>query len=91
MYINCLDTSPVIINDFEIKKTHKLTYLVVTFTDDSDLEPEINKRFNRTAHIFSHKALSISTKTTSYKVVVVPTLQYESETWSTQTKHLHVL
>ena len=68
-------------------------------SDEPSLDAEISRRISRSAGTFkswsdrcwNHSGLSISTKLTVYKVAVLPTLLYGSETWATLAIHKHRL
>ena len=75
MHVQCADPLPTKINDFELKKVHKFTYLGGDLIDHNDLGPEIKERISRAAFTFCSfstrcfhcKGLSTNTKLTVYQ------------------------
>lgn len=77
------------INDYTLKVVEEFTYLGSTVSQNSSLEPELNKRIGKASAVMSklskrvweNNKLTTETKMAVYKACVLSTLLYGSEAW----------
>lgn len=99
MHFGCEDPPPITIDNYRLANASSFTYLGGEISADASLDAEIKRRIARGAAAFhslssrcwERKGLTITTKVTVYKALVLPCLLYGSETWSTLASHIHVL
>ena len=85
---------PVItINDYKLEVIHQFMYPGSTITDNLSLDPEINKRIGKaattlahlTSRVWTNPKLTVKMKMAVYNAIILSTLLYGSETWTTYT------
>ena len=89
----------ITINDQVLKSVDKFTYLGSTLSRDVRIDDEVALRLSKAsaafgrlhANVWNRNGLSTETKLKVYKAVVLPSLLYASETWTTYSRHLRSL
>ena len=99
MHVQCEEPTAITIEGTQLKRANTFTYLGGNLSDDTSLDPEIQRRVSRGAaafnalrtRCFDRNGLSLATKVNVYKATVLPSLLYGSETWPTLAHHIRRL
>ena len=86
----------ITVNDQVLQIVDNFTYLGSTLSRDVSLDAEINNRISKasaaygrlTKNVWERRGLKLTTKLKVYKAVVLTTLLYASETWTTYSRHV---
>tara|TARA_B110001454_G_scaffold15635_1_gene14033 strand:+ start:278 stop:3463 length:3186 start_codon:yes stop_codon:yes gene_type:complete len=89
----------ITVKEQELQTVKKFTYLGSTLSSDAQLDVEITNRIAKASTSFGRlrstvwdrKGLNLKTKLKVYKAVVLTSLLYACETWTTYTRHEKVL
>jgi hypothetical protein len=87
------------IENTQITVCNSFKYLGSFLTKDGCIDYEINQRISKAQaafstlfkRVWSRRNLSMKTKLTTYKVIILPTLLYAAETWHCKAKHFQKL
>lgn len=90
---------PITINNTEIKTVDKFCYLGSTVSNSGSLDDEVMQRIRKasvafgrlTKRLWKDRGIRLSTKIAVYKAVVLSTLLYCCETWTTYRRHIQLL
>ncbi|KAI8516013.1 hypothetical protein Bbelb_068260 [Branchiostoma belcheri] len=90
---------PIVINNTEIKTVDKFCYLGSTITSSGSLDAEVTQRIGKasvafgrlTKRLWQEHGIRLSTKIAVYIAVVLSTLLYCCETWTTYRRHIQLL
>ncbi|KAI8496790.1 hypothetical protein Bbelb_254450 [Branchiostoma belcheri] len=90
---------PIAINNTEIKTVDKFCYLGSTITSSGSLDAEVTQRIGKASVVFGrltkrlwqYHGIRLSTKIAVYIAVVLSTLLFCCETWTTYRRHIQLL
>ena len=89
----------ITVNGQPLKSVNNFTYLGSTLSRDVRIDDEVALRLSKASsafgrlqtNVWNRKGLSIDTKLKVYQAVVLPSLLYASETWTTYSQHMKKL
>ena len=78
------------IHNYILEVIHEFVYLGSTITDNLSIDSQLNKRIGKAAmilsmltkRVWSNNRLTVHTKVNVYKICVMKTLLYGSESWT---------
>ena len=87
------------VNGEVLKVTHSFPYLGSVLSDDGQLDLEITSRISKasssfgrlTSRVWNSHDITLTTKIALYRAVVISTLLYGAESWTTYRRHLSSL
>lgn len=87
------------IGESTLVNVDKFSYLGSIVSADADITAEVHQRIEQAAtafgklknRVFSDSDIRLDTKSKAYKAIIIPTLLYASETWTTYHRHLKAL
>lgn len=87
------------VNGEMLKVAHNFTYLGSVLSDDGQLDLEVANRISRASssfgrlrcRVWSNHDITLTTKIALYRAVVISTLLYGAESWTTYKRHLSKL
>lgn len=90
---------PVTIGDTDLKTVEKFCYLGSTLSSNGSLDDEISLRTSKasssfgrlTKRLWQNHGIKLHTKTAVYRAVVLSSLLYGCETWTTYRRHIQQL
>ena len=93
------DTGPVLVGDGSLEIVDSFVYLGAVITRDAEVTEEVNCRISKASRafgslrkpVFQNSKLSLATKKTVYRAVVMSVLLYGAETWTLKAAHNHRL
>ena len=93
------ETPAITVNGQTLQTVSKFTYLGSTLTSDAQLDVEIQNRVAKASRSFGRlrntvwdrKGLKLTTKLKVYRAVVLTSLLYACETWTTYARHERIL
>ena len=93
------ETPAITVNGQTLQTVSKFTYLGSTLTSDAQLDVEIENRVAKASRSFGRlrntvrdrKGLKLTTKLKVYRAVVLTSLLYACETWTTYARHERIL
>ena len=86
-----MELPAITIDDYELDVVEQFTYLGSAIIDNPSLDTEVDKKIGKapttlgrlTSRVWTNPKLTVKTKMVVYNALVVSTLMYGSETWTT--------
>uniref|UniRef100_A0A3B3HTA8 Reverse transcriptase domain-containing protein n=1 Tax=Oryzias latipes TaxID=8090 RepID=A0A3B3HTA8_ORYLA len=94
-----LNPRTVLLNGTPLAEVDKFSYLGSTISNSGSIDTEISKRIQSAASAFGklrsrlwdQRGIHLKTKIKVYRAIIMPTLLYSSETWTTYKRHIKSL